>query len=318
MAMLLHRSAPVVSSIQVPPPPAVMLYLDDFCGGQCRRLVQTGDRVALGQRIGQPEGSGAAIHASVSGVVRACGGGAVVIENDYRSTPFAGSEPLSTLEEAPLEMLRRRLNDSGILTAEERPLVLPADRVCHVLALTLLPREPSDPCPFVPEAPDRVFGGFRAMMQVLQPRRALVVWDRRRPEVGQLLRRYGVPAESISADGRKPFFPYQLTGRPPEPGVWLDDLGCVVLDAQGAEAVWEALYWGQPYVRRRIRITGPRPNSAVSVTAPLGTAVCHLLAAAQISAPTVLLGSAQTGRILRELQTPIGKADGRIACLTGR
>lgn len=315
MVSLLHRPAHAVPSIDVPPPPAVMLYLDDFCGGRCRCLVRTGDRVSLGQRIGQPEGNGAAVHASVSGMVRAVGGGAVVIENDFRNTPAAGAEPLATLDEVSPESLRQRLNAGGILTAEDRPLLLPAGWTCHVLALNLLPQDGQDSRAM--DAPDRVFGGLRALIRAAQPRRTVVLWDRRCPETGQLLRQYGVPAESLPADGRRPYSLYQLTGHGPEPGVSLDDLGCLALDAQGAAAVWEALYWGQPYVRRQVLLTGPRPGDAVSLTVPLGTAVCHLLSAARISAPTVLLGSAKTGHILRELQTPIGKTNGRITCLTG-
>lgn len=318
MVTFLRQTVPAVHFVEVPPPPAVMLYLDDFCGGRCRCLVRTGDRVRQGQLLGVPEGNGAAVHASVSGVVRAVGGGAVVIENDFNNTPAAGTEPLSTLEDAGPEVLRQRLTASGILTAEDRPLWLPADRPCHILALNLLPRDSADTMALAAETPDRVFGGLRALIQILQPRRTLTLWDRRCPEVGQLLLRYGVPAESVPVDGRRTFPVQQLTGRVPEPGVALTDLGCLMVDAQGAAAVWDALYWGQPFLRRQVLITGPQRGQAVSLTAPLGTAVCHLLAAAQRSAPTVLLGSAGTGRMLRELQTPIGKADGRIACLTGR
>ena len=318
MVPLLRCPAPAVSSIDVPPPPAVMLYLDDFCGGRCRCLVRTGDHVALGEPIGLPDGNGAAVHASVSGIVRAAGGGAVVIENDFRDTPAPGAEPLPTLYEVPAETLRQRLNASGILTWENRPLLLPAGRPCHVLALNLLSPDPSEQDAPPLETPERVFGGLRALIRIAQPRRTLVIWDRRHSETGVLLQRYGVPAESFPADGRKPFPLSRLTGHAPEPGIALDDLGCLVLDAQGAAAVWEALYWGRPNLRRRILITGPRSHDAVSLTAPLGTAVCHLLSAARISAPTILLGSAKTGRILRELQTPIGKTDGRITCLSGR
>lgn len=316
MVPLLHRSASVAPSLNVPPPPAVMLYLDDFCGGRCRCLVRTGDHVALGQPIGQPDGNGAAVHASVSGTVRAVGGGAVVIENDFRNTPAPGAEPLASMDEAAPEELHRRLNGSGILTWECRPLRLWAERPCHVLALNLLPRDPWDCLPVEP--PDRVLGGLRALIHAARPRRTVVLWDRRRPETGQWLLRYGVPAESIPADGRRPFPAERLTGCAPEPGMTLDDLGCLMVDAQGAAAVWEALYWGQPCVRRQVLLTGPRPHDAVFLQAPLGTAVCHLLSAAGIDASTVLLGSAKTGRILRERQTPIGKSDGRITCLTGR
>ncbi len=318
MGTFLCRTAPTVPSVDVPPPSAVMLYLDDFCGGRCRCLVRTGDRVLQGQQIGEADGIGAAVHASVSGIVRAIGGGAVVIENDFRNAPAAETEPLPTLDDAAPACLRQRLFSSGILTAEDKPLRLPADRPCHVLALNLLPRDNADTAALTWEAPDRVFGGLRALMRILHPRRTLVLWDRRCPDLGRLLLRHGVPAEPLAVDSRRAFPIQRLTGHVPEPDVTLTDLGCLVVDAQGAAAVWDTLYRGQPFLRRQVLLTGPRQGEAISLIAPLGTAVCHLLAAAQRSAPTVLLGSAGTGRMLRELQTPIGKADGRLACLAGR
>ncbi len=317
MGSIFRRAVQPVPIAPVPPPPAVMLYLDDFCGGRCRCLVQNGDSVRMGQAIGLPVGHGAPVHASVSGVVRAVGGGAVVIENDFRDTPCGELEPLPVLEELPQEALRQRLAAGGLLTADGQPLLPAAGRLCHALALDLLLREDADPEALALAAPDRVFGGLRALIHVLQPQRTVVVWDRSHPEWEQLLLRWNVPAESIAVDRRKPFPMALLTGHALEPGLTAADLGCFFVDAQGAAAAWDLFYGGQPYLRRQVLLAGPRRGQAVALTAPLGTAVCHLLAAAQVSTPTVLLGSAAKGRILRQLQTPIGKLDGRITCLEG-
>ena len=85
MPLTLRRpSAPLRPT--VPPPPAVMLFLDDFCGGLCHCLVSQGQTVRLGEPVGSSS-CGAAVHAPISGVVRAVGSGALVIENDFQNTP---------------------------------------------------------------------------------------------------------------------------------------------------------------------------------------------------------------------------------------
>ena len=76
---------------QLAPPAVVVIPMSMHFGAPCTPLVQAGDHVKVGQKIGEFHGLGAPIHASVSGTVKAVeprpysmGGNmmSVVIEND--------------------------------------------------------------------------------------------------------------------------------------------------------------------------------------------------------------------------------------------
>lgn len=80
---------------QLAPPAEVVIPMSMHFGAPCKPLVKAGDSVKVGQKIGETQGLGAPIHASVSGTVKAVeprpysmGGNviSVVIENDGRDT----------------------------------------------------------------------------------------------------------------------------------------------------------------------------------------------------------------------------------------
>ena len=78
---------------QLPAPAQVVIPMSMHFGAPCTPLVKVGDRVKVGQKIGEFKGLGAPIHASVSGTVKAVeprpysmGGNimSVVIDNDMQ------------------------------------------------------------------------------------------------------------------------------------------------------------------------------------------------------------------------------------------
>ena len=78
---------------QLAPPKQVIIPMSQHFGAPCTPIVQKGDHVKIGQKIGEFKGLGAPIHASVSGTVAAVeprpysmGGNvmSVVIDNDFQ------------------------------------------------------------------------------------------------------------------------------------------------------------------------------------------------------------------------------------------
>ena len=302
-----------VAAAAVPSPGAVLLYLDDFAGGLCRPVVAEGQTVRLGDPVGVSDG-GAWVHASVSGTVRAVRTGALIVENDFRSTPGRSVEPLSSLEGVAREPVLRRLSRAGLLTADGAPLPEKL-QPCHALALTVL-TEAEAAVYFA--LLYQVLGGVRAMGRLVQPRKLLLFYDRRFRPVEKAARRLQFPVEAVAVDGAAPELDQRLTGRRLDAGVTWGDLGCLVFSPREAAALFAAIYLGQPYIQQAVAISGPGRREWTVRMAPLGTSAAHLLAAAHRTAPTVLLGDAATGRILRRPDTALGKRDGLLTCLTGR
>ncbi|MBQ4566029.1 MAG: electron transport complex subunit RsxC, partial [Oscillospiraceae bacterium] len=84
-----------VSSIRTIIPKEVVIPMQQHIGAPCTPLVQVGDYVKMGQKIGDGEGLCVPVHASVSGKVTAVemrphpsvgSAMAVVIENDGKDT----------------------------------------------------------------------------------------------------------------------------------------------------------------------------------------------------------------------------------------
>lgn len=310
---LQRRAAAPLPCPPVPPPPAVLLHLDDFAGGRCRAVVSAGQRVLRGEPVGISAG-GAWVHAPVSGVVRAVRGSGLVLENDCRDAPGADIEPLASLEDAQPHRVLERLTRSGLLTADLRPL---PQRLtpCHALALAVLTQ--TDEAVFFALL-HQVLGGVRALGRLAAPRRLLLFYSRGLRAVAQAARQLSFPAEAVAVDAQAPGLEALLAGRALEPGVTLGDLGLLVFSPREAAALYDAIYLGQPYLKTTVLILGPGVRERTVRTVPLGTSVRHLLQATRRTAPTVLLGDAKTGQILRNLDTPLGKGDGLITCLTGR
>ena len=66
-----HKELSASSTIVPVAPPQVSIPLRQHIGEACKPLVAVGQRVLLGQKIGDGEGLCVPVHASVSGVVRA-------------------------------------------------------------------------------------------------------------------------------------------------------------------------------------------------------------------------------------------------------
>ena len=103
--------------VEVPQPSRVAIPLQQHIGAPCKPLVQKGDTVKAGQKIGEPVGFvSAAVHASISGkvvdvlpciVANGTQVNSVVIDNDFQDTwvelhPVADPENLNAKELADL------------------------------------------------------------------------------------------------------------------------------------------------------------------------------------------------------------------------
>lgn len=263
-------------SVKLPTPPAVLLPLNDFAGGLCRCMVQKGQPVLLGEMIGQAGPGGASVHASVSGTVRAVSAGAVVIESDPRQKLHPACTPLLCPSD---DQLRQRTSVMGLLTADGRPLL--PDKGCRILVLSLLARDGREPEALSLFAPDQVFCGLHLAQQLWSPGRTVVFYDRRRPASGALARALCRHGEVLPADGRYPGGEPQILRRR-LCGLAGKDPGITLLDAQSAVSLYEAVYLGQPLIHRQTVLAGAGPGAPVSVDAPLGAAMGHLLSAAGI------------------------------------
>ena len=106
-------------------PSQVIIPLHQNIGAPCEAIVQVGDKVKVGQKIGEPKGFvSAPIHASVSGEVskiepfnHSMGTPvlSIFIENDGQDTPYEGMKPNKSLEELEPKEIVAISKDAGLV-----------------------------------------------------------------------------------------------------------------------------------------------------------------------------------------------------------
>ena len=110
---------------QLAAPAEVVIPMSMHIGAPCKPIVAVGDKVTIGQKIGEPGGFvSAPIHASVSGTVKAVeprpfsmGGTmmSVVIENDFQNTVCPDIHPVADPDSLMPEQLVEIVKNAGIV-----------------------------------------------------------------------------------------------------------------------------------------------------------------------------------------------------------
>ena len=110
---------------QLAAPAEVVIPMSMHIGAPCKPIVAVGDKVTIGQKIGEPGGFvSAPIHASVSGTVKAVeprpfsmGGTmmSVVIENDFQNTVCPDIHPVDDPDSLTPEQLVEIVKNAGIV-----------------------------------------------------------------------------------------------------------------------------------------------------------------------------------------------------------
>ena len=110
---------------QLAAPAEVVIPMSMHIGAPCKPIVAVGDKVKIGQRIGEPGGFvSAPIHASISGTVKAVeprpfsmGGKmmSVVIENDFQNEISEEVKPVADPDSLTPEQLVEIVKNAGIV-----------------------------------------------------------------------------------------------------------------------------------------------------------------------------------------------------------
>ena len=107
-----------------PAPELLVIPLSQHIGAPCKPLVKKGDRVLMGQKIGDNEGLCAPVHASVSGTVKAVerrphSGGttvmSVVIQNDGLYELCPDIHPRASIDDLEPGALMALIREAGIV-----------------------------------------------------------------------------------------------------------------------------------------------------------------------------------------------------------
>ncbi|MGM9606676.1 MAG: electron transport complex subunit RsxC [Oscillospiraceae bacterium] len=326
-------------------PDFVVLPMAMHVGAPCKPIVSKGDHVLLGQKIAEPTGLGAPIHASVSGTVLAVEprqhpGGApvlsVVIENDFQDTPapplerkadpenLTGWEVVDLIAEAGIVglggagfptsvKLKGAIGnvDTLIINGAECEPYITAD---HRLML---------------ESGERVLGGVEILMRALGLKTAYIGVEGNKMDAIEHLRSLLPPGSGIKVVALKTRYPQgaekqliqKLTGRQVPPGKLPADVKCALFNTSTAAAVYDAVHDGLPLTRRIVTVSGGAVHTPRNLLVPIGTPLDHLLeecGGLTADPGRVLLGGPMMGNAQYDLHSPTIKGTNALLFLERR
>ena len=330
-------------SIVTPPQPSrVVIPLQQNIGSTCQAVVAKGDRVKVGQMIGEPVGGmSAAVHASVSGVVVECQPAivangtqvmSVVIDNDFKDewvecSPVANPEAMSVQE---LSDLARRMGIVGLGGATFPTAVklnVPANKMVDTLVLNGAECEPylSGDHRLMVENAEQIVKGARLIQKVLGIRDVLIGIEDNKPDAIEFMEKACAGYDGFRVQALPTKYPqggekqlvYALTGRTVRMGGLPLDLGVIVCNVGTCYALYRAAYEGRPLVERVVTVGGTFKKPA-NYLVRIGTPVEWLVDTSdgvEDNTRALIYGGPMMGMAISREDIPVTKACSGILAL---
>jgi electron transport complex protein RnfC len=332
-----HKSESCRLPIATPALPSRLIVpLHQHIGGIPQPLVQPGQKVLKGQRIGAADGNlSAAVHAPTSGTVTAVephlmahasglSALAVVIEPDGADR-WIDLEPIDH-ENASAAELRTALRDAGVVGLggavfpSHLKLKPGKDTPTKTLVLNGAECEPYITCDdmLMREQAEQIVKGGIIMRHMLQAREVLIGIEDNKPQAAAAMRiavaKLNENMDVVTVPTRYPAGGAKqliraLTGIEVPHGVRSTDYGVQCFNVGTAHSIWAALALGQPLISRIVTVAG-NVAEARNFDVLIGTPMNELVALARPHGDTdrYIMGGPMMGFTLPGLQAPVVKA----------
>ena len=287
---------------QLAPPAQVVIPMSMHFGAPCAPTVKKGDHVKLGQKIGETQGLGAPVHASVSGTVVAVeprpysmGGNvmSVVIDNDFRDElseeVVAPADPDLLSVEEMVGIVKNagivgmggatfptHVKISGGIGQVDTVIINGAECEPYITgdhrAMLERPKEIIGGCGYLAKmfGVDKVIIGVEMNKQNGIDMLNKTIEEMKAPVVVQPLRtRYPQGGEKQLCQA--------ITGKQVPPGGLPSAIGCAVFNINSVCAIYRAMTTGMPVVRKVVTVSGSGVVEPKNIECPIGTPVSLLL-----------------------------------------
>ena len=283
-------------------PAEVVIPMSMHIGAPCKPIVAVGDKVKIGQRIGEPGGFvSAPIHASISGTVKAVeprpfsmGGKmmSVVIENDFQDEVSEEVKPVADPDSLTPEQLVEIVKNAGIVgqggatfpthvkissglgkvdyviinAAECEPYITGDHRTCLER-----PEQVIKGATLLAKCfgVDKVYIGIEANKQNAADVLNAKIAELNAPVVVEVLHtRYPQGAEKQLVQA--------VSGRQVPSGKLPADAGCCIFNLNTTCAIYRAVYEGMPVVNKIVTVSGSGVIEPKNIECPIGTPITKL------------------------------------------
>ena len=322
-----------------PDPAEVVIPLSMHAGAPANPVVQVGDTVKVGQKIGEPAAFiSAPVHSSVSGTVTAIEerGHAtrgtclsVVIKSDGKNTLDESVKPHKSLEELTPDEIVEIVKEAGIVgmggagfpTSVKLKPAKPVDTIllngCECEPLLTADHR------VLLEFADDVIYGLKAILKAVGAEKGVIVIEDNKPDAIELMKEKTAALENIEVVVAKTKYPQgaekmlikRVTGRKVPSGGLPADVGCVVSNISTTKAISDAIQKGLPLIERVVTVTGEHVKKPGNFIVKIGTNTGDLLnyCDAELGEDiTVKAGGPMMGFVLSDVNVPIMKGSNGI------
>lgn len=330
------------ATIRYPVPETVSIPMSQHMGAPCEPLVSVGDKVKVGQKIGDSNAfMSTPVHSSVSGNViaiddflfsngRVCKN--IIIECDGKQTKSDDVKPPVITDKASLIKAVKESGCCGLggagfpthvkLNFDENKT--PIDSLV-INAAECEPYITSDYREMI-ENPDDVLNGIKTIQNTLKIEKVYICIESNKPKAIELLTKMTANDDSIQIvklstlypQGAEKVIAYNATGRIIKEGELPSNQGIIVMNVSTAAFLNRYFKTGMPLTRRRITISGDAVKSPCNVKVPIGTSIAELLKYAKCEedkAEKILTGGLMMGMCIYDINTPIIKTNNAILAL---
>ena len=331
---------------QINAPAQVVIPMSMHIGAPCKPVVAVGDKVKIGQMIGEPGGFvSAPIHASVSGTVKAVeprpfsmGGTfmSVVIENDFQNTVCEDIKPVADPDSLTPEQLTEIVKNAGIVgqggatfpthvkissglgkvdyvlinAAECEPYITGDHRTCLER-----PEQVIKGASLLAKCfgVDKVYIGIEANKQNAADQLNKTIAELNAPVVVEVLHtRYPQGAEKQLVQA--------ISGRQVPSGKLPADAGCCIFNLNTTCAIYRAVYEGMPVVSKIVTVSGSGVIEPKNIECPIGTPISNLFdACGGLKEETykLIMGGPMMGLAQYSTEVSVGKGTGAMLAFAG-
>jgi len=310
--------------------------MQQHIGLPAKPVVEVGDRVLVGQRIGEANGVVSAnVLSGVSGKVKAIeermtlSGGmcqSVVIENDGAFETVGGFGVKRDYKALSKEDIRRYIKDAGIVGLggtgfpTHVKLTPKRDEAVEYVIVNGMECEPYLTADerLMTEEVQKIVDGLKMILQLFENAKGIIAVGNDKKEAIKTLSGLVKKEDRISVKEIKAKYPLgaerqvirAVTGRKLTASMIPADVGCVVQNVETVLAVYRAVAESIPFIRRVITVTGDGVVNPQNIQVCFGTSFEELLEAAGGIAgdPELFLaGGPMRGIALTDLSVPLTK-----------
>ena len=329
-----------ITSFQTVTPKQVVIPLLQHIGAPCKPLVQVGDRVLMGQKIGDGEGLCVPVHASVSGTVVAIEPRphvsgrqilAVVIDNDgmNEAVPTVPAD----LDSLSNDEILHRVREAGIVGMGGAAFPGNVKALSAIGNVDTLIANACECEPYITAddfmlrtAAEDVLKGMRILKRLLNPGRVVLAVEDNKAEaiakVNSLKKEFPdielAILPTMYPQGAEKQLIQSVTGREVKPGQLPVSVGCAVFNVSTFASIYRAVCLGQPLTRRIVTVSGEAIADPQNFLVPLGTTFHDLIEVAgglHDKTERVISGGPMMGIAQKDLSVPVVKASNCVLCL---